>query len=284
GRTGGRTGRGSGRIRGRTGDLGNGGIDEQGGQGNEVNDGVDGVPDFSTIIEQQLQNLLATILAQGDGRNFILNNGQMDCSYKKFLACNPKEYDGKERDIVYTSWTKKIESVQYMSRCRDDQKVKYTVGSFVGKALTWWNSQIHTRGQETAVAMEPMTIQKAMQKAGTLTDETIRNGSLKRNHERIRNGGEPSIDKNVNDDNKRTRTGNAFATTANQKPNCCPWSMLQMWCTDHFKAASRRLNQAHRLGGNRPNQDVANNGGQDRWNNENQARGRAFMLGIEKAH
>ncbi|GJW19241.1 hypothetical protein Tco_0026677 [Tanacetum coccineum] len=64
---GGRTSRGSGRTRGRTGDQGKGGIDEQGGQvcgqGNEVNDGVDGVPDFSTIIAQQLQNLLPTILA-----------------------------------------------------------------------------------------------------------------------------------------------------------------------------------------------------------------------------
>nr|GEY74801.1 hypothetical protein [Tanacetum cinerariifolium] len=35
-----------------------------GGQGGEVNDGVNGVPDFSTIIAQQLQNLLPTILAQ----------------------------------------------------------------------------------------------------------------------------------------------------------------------------------------------------------------------------
>ncbi|GKC22601.1 hypothetical protein Tco_1024751, partial [Tanacetum coccineum] len=74
GRTGGRTGRGSGRTRGLTGDLGNGGIDEQCGhvcgQGNEVNDGVDRVPDFSTIIAQQLQNLFPTILAQvGNQRN-----------------------------------------------------------------------------------------------------------------------------------------------------------------------------------------------------------------------
>ncbi|GKD48958.1 hypothetical protein Tco_1277934 [Tanacetum coccineum] len=67
-RTGGQTGRGGGRTRGRSSDQGNGGIDGQGGQvggqGNEVNDGVDGVPDFSTIIAQQLQNLLPTILAQ----------------------------------------------------------------------------------------------------------------------------------------------------------------------------------------------------------------------------
>nr|GFC19434.1 hypothetical protein [Tanacetum cinerariifolium] len=33
-------------------------------QGIKVNEGVDGVPDFSTIIAQQLQNLLPTILAQ----------------------------------------------------------------------------------------------------------------------------------------------------------------------------------------------------------------------------
>ncbi|GJY62894.1 putative reverse transcriptase domain-containing protein [Tanacetum coccineum] len=60
-------------------------------------------------------------------------------------------------------------------------------------------------------ATEPTTIQKAVQKAGTLTDEAIRNGSLKRNPERRGNGGEPSRDRNVKDDNKRTRTGNAFA-------------------------------------------------------------------------
>ncbi|GJR40114.1 hypothetical protein Tco_1215798 [Tanacetum coccineum] len=115
--TGGRTGRGSRRTRGLIGDQGNGEIDEKGGQvggqGNEVNNGVDRVPDFSTIIAQQLQNLLPTILAQVGNQ----------------------------------------ESVQDMSGCGDDQKVKYTTGSFVGNALMWWNSQIQTRGRETAVGM-----------------------------------------------------------------------------------------------------------------------------------
>ncbi|GKF02854.1 hypothetical protein Tco_0029777, partial [Tanacetum coccineum] len=79
-RTGERTGRGGGRTRGRSGDLGNGGIDRQGGkvgsQGTEVNDGVDGVPDFSTIIAQQLQNLLPTILAQVGDQGSNLGNGR----------------------------------------------------------------------------------------------------------------------------------------------------------------------------------------------------------------
>ncbi|GJU52303.1 hypothetical protein Tco_1226017 [Tanacetum coccineum] len=52
GRTGGRTDRVGGRTRGRSDDQGNGRTDDQGGQGNEVNDGVDGVPDFSNIIAQ----------------------------------------------------------------------------------------------------------------------------------------------------------------------------------------------------------------------------------------
>ncbi|GKC56512.1 hypothetical protein Tco_1084110 [Tanacetum coccineum] len=68
GRTCGRTGRGSGRTRGQSGDQDNGKINGQGGQvggqRTEVNDGVDRVPNFSTIIAQQLQNLLLTILAQ----------------------------------------------------------------------------------------------------------------------------------------------------------------------------------------------------------------------------
>ncbi|GKB80190.1 hypothetical protein Tco_0947085 [Tanacetum coccineum] len=237
GGTGGRAGRGGGRTGGRSGDQGNGRIDGQGGQvggqGSEVNDGVDGVPDFSTIIAQQLRNLLPTIVAQvgdqgrgqgngrnqngdaindnirGDVRNVIENNDRRGCTYKEFLACNLKEYDGKG--------------------------VKYTVGSFVSKALTWWNSQIRTLGGEVVVetelwnhtmvgadhaaytdrfhelarlvphlvtpknrrieryvygltpqirgmvaATEPSTIQKVVQIAGTLTDEALRNGSIKR--------------------------------------------------------------------------------------------------------
>ncbi|GJS14634.1 putative reverse transcriptase domain-containing protein [Tanacetum coccineum] len=63
-------------------------------------------------------------------------------------------------------------------------------------------------------AMEPKTIQKAVQISSALTDEAVRNGSIKKVKKRG-NVGEPSKDKNDRDDNKRTKTGNAFATTAN---------------------------------------------------------------------
>nr|GEU33817.1 putative reverse transcriptase domain-containing protein [Tanacetum cinerariifolium] len=143
-----------------------------------------GAPDFSTIIAQQLQNLLPAMLAQVSNQGNVGN--QNGCSYKEFLACNPKEYDGKGGIIVLTQWIEKMKSVHDMSGCSIDQKVKYTTGLFVGS-------------------------------------------------------------------------------------------------TDHVRPACPKLNSAQGLEGNLPHQVVANNEGQGRGNQRNQARGRAFMLGAEEA-
>nr|GEZ27146.1 hypothetical protein [Tanacetum cinerariifolium] len=231
-------------------------------QGVEVNKGVDKVLDFSTIIAQQLQNLLPTMLAQvgkqgsnqgdnrnqsgtvineniqGDVRNVIMNNGRRGCIYKEFLAYNPKECDGKRGVIVYTGWIEKTESVQDMSGCGDDQKVNMAWDDF--KALMreefcsskemqkletgLWNHVMVRAGHvaytdrfhelaRMVAATEPTTIQSVVLKAGVLTDEAIRNRSIKNNPQKRGNGGEPSKDMNVRDDNKRSRTVSAFAMT-----------------------------------------------------------------------
>nr|GEW12482.1 putative reverse transcriptase domain, ribonuclease H-like domain, aspartic peptidase domain protein [Tanacetum cinerariifolium] len=147
--------------------------------------------------------------------------------------------------------------------------------------------------------------------------------------------GKPSKDENGRDDNKRTRTENAFTSTANHVgrdntgvwPKCTTCNSYHApggpFCTcfncnrpshlakdcrgvprnvkhvnvrnptvkacyecgsiDHVQSAYPRLNRAQGPGGNRPNQVVANNVGQGRRNQENQARGRPFMLGAEEA-
>ncbi|GJS07261.1 putative reverse transcriptase domain-containing protein [Tanacetum coccineum] len=63
-------------------------------------------------------------------------------------------------------------------------------------------------------ATEPKTMQKAVQISCTLTDEAVRNGSIKKVEKRG-NVGEPSKDRSGRDDNKRTRTVNVFATIVN---------------------------------------------------------------------
>ncbi|GJQ96189.1 putative reverse transcriptase domain-containing protein [Tanacetum coccineum] len=222
-------------------------VDELNGQGNDqgmgTNGGVKGVngnveranggaPDFSTIITQQLQYLLPAMLAQENVGNVIVNGNLVGCSYKEFLACNPKKYDGKGGAVVLTRWIEKMESVHDMSGCSNDQKVKYTAGSFVEfcpnhemqklESELWNHAMvgagmclilIEIRGM--VAATEPKTMQKAMQISGALTDEAVRNRSIKKVEKRG-NVGEPSKDRSGRDDNKRTRTENVFATTVNR--------------------------------------------------------------------
>ncbi|GJT14482.1 hypothetical protein Tco_0861524 [Tanacetum coccineum] len=156
-----------------------------------------GVEDIGEGNDERVNDLNGQGDDQGERWECIVNGNRVGCSYKEFLACNPKEYDGKGGSVVLTHWIKKMESVHDMSGCSVNQKVKYTAGLFVGKALMWWNSHINTLSQEVAISMS-CNDSKFMMKV-----------------EKRGNVGETSKDKNGRDDNKRTRTGNAFATTVN---------------------------------------------------------------------
>ncbi|GJY58257.1 reverse transcriptase domain-containing protein [Tanacetum coccineum] len=195
-------------------------VEDLNGQGNDqglrANGGVEGVngnvegankgaPDFSTIIAQQLQNLLPAMLAQ--------------------------EYDSKGGVVVLTCWIEKIESVHDMSGCSIDQKVKYTAGSFMVMMIQefcpshemqkleseLWNHSMVGAGhaaytsrfyelarlvshlvtsrsrmieryvygiapqiRKMVATTEPKTIQKVVQIFGALTDKAVRNGSIKK--------------------------------------------------------------------------------------------------------
>nr|GEV60249.1 reverse transcriptase domain-containing protein [Tanacetum cinerariifolium] len=81
------------------------------------------------------------------------NGGNNGCSYKTFLACNSRDYDGKGDAVALTRWIEKMESVIENSGCVKNQKVKYAASSFINKALTWWNTQVQARGHEAAIGM-----------------------------------------------------------------------------------------------------------------------------------
>ncbi|GJS17379.1 reverse transcriptase domain-containing protein [Tanacetum coccineum] len=162
-------------------------------------------------------------------------------------------------------------------------------------------------------ATEPTIIQSAVLKAGMLTNEAIRNGSLRKNTEKRGNVREPSKDGNIRDDYKRSRTGRAFASTTNPIRRKYTGAAPKEFCqglqggsrivnpvnarnltaargayfeyggTDHYQATCSRLNRAPRQGGNHQNQAMAIEVGQGRRNNGNQAQGGAFMMGAEEA-
>ncbi|GJY19577.1 retrotransposon protein, putative, ty3-gypsy subclass [Tanacetum coccineum] len=244
---------------------------------------------------------------QENVRNVIVSGNRVGCSYKEFLACNPKEYDGKGGNVVLTRWIEKIKSVHDVSGYSIDQKVKYSwfiYGHEMQKLETeLWNHAMVGAGHvaytdrfhelarlvphlvtpksmkieryvyglalqihEMVAEMKLKTIQKAVHIFGALTDEAVINGSIKKVEKRG-NVGEPSRDRSGRDDNKRTRTGNACDTIdcrgvpRNVNPvnarNPTVRACYECGSTDHVR-------------------------GQGRGNQGNQARGKAFILGVEE--
>ncbi|GKA71071.1 hypothetical protein Tco_0777210, partial [Tanacetum coccineum] len=157
------------------------------------------------------------------------------CSYKEFVACKPKEFDGKGGPVAYTHWVKKMEAVQDISGCGDNQKVKYSAGSLIAytdrfhklarlvphlvtpetKRIERYIYGLALQIRGMVAITEPPTIQNAILKAGVLTDEAVKNRSLKRSGERRGDGEESSKEGNVKGGNKRARTGKVFATITN---------------------------------------------------------------------
>ncbi|GJY56236.1 reverse transcriptase domain-containing protein [Tanacetum coccineum] len=223
-----------------------------------------------------------------DDRNVNVSNGRNGCSYKEFVACKPNEFDGKGGVVAYTCWVKKMEAVRDISGCGDHQKVKYTVGSLTGKALTWWNFEVQTRGREAALGMtwedfkalvkEEYYPSNEMQKLETefwshamvgagyaaytgrfhelvrlvphlVTPETKR--IERKSGEKRGNGGESSKEGNVKGDNKRARTGKVFAIITN--PVKKKYTGLAPKCTNsnfhhHPETPCRACTSYNRLG------------------------------------
>ncbi|GJS37995.1 putative reverse transcriptase domain-containing protein [Tanacetum coccineum] len=90
-------------------------------------------PDVAEIIAHQLQNIIPNIVTQvtnnlNNGSNGNGNGGGNNgCTYKGFVACGPRDFD--------------------------ETGGAYAASSFIGKALTWWNTQVQARGRDNANQM-----------------------------------------------------------------------------------------------------------------------------------
>nr|GFA15402.1 reverse transcriptase domain-containing protein [Tanacetum cinerariifolium] len=193
------------------------------------------------------------------------------CTYKEFLTCNPKEYDGKRGAIVYTHWIEKMESVLDMSGCKDSQRLKYIAGLFVVKSLTWWNSEIRTRGQEAAIGMSWEDFRTLTIEEFFLSNEMQKFETELWNHVMVEAGQAMYTDRFhelarlvphlVTQESKRI--GRVAPRNVNPINARDPVARTCFKCgsTDHIKSAFPMINQAQRLEGNKQNQVVAVNEG-----------------------
>nr|GEW33629.1 putative reverse transcriptase domain-containing protein [Tanacetum cinerariifolium] len=140
------------------------------------------------------------------------NDGNNRCSYKGFLAYNPRDYDRKG----------------------ENQKVKYAASSFINKALTWWNTQVKARGREAAnhtmvganhagytdrfhelAKLVPRL--SAILKARILTDEVVRCGTLTKSREKRKEVEEITKQGGSWKDNKKAKVGKGFVATTHPR-------------------------------------------------------------------
>ncbi|GJS64669.1 hypothetical protein Tco_0679233 [Tanacetum coccineum] len=74
----------------------------------------------------ELLTQIATNLNTGRAKNREgSSNTRRGCSYKNFMASNPKEFYGNEGAISFMSWFENVESKLNITKCDDTDKVEY---------------------------------------------------------------------------------------------------------------------------------------------------------------
>nr|GEW32128.1 retrovirus-related Pol polyprotein from transposon TNT 1-94 [Tanacetum cinerariifolium] len=280
----------------------------QGGQGSDqgigAHRGDDELLNFSTVIAQQLQDLLPTIIAQvgnhasniqGDIRSVNMGNGKNGCLYKEFIACNPKDYDVNEvqtrvREVaVGMTWEDFMDFIRlefYPNNEMQKLETKFWCHAMVGAGHATYTDRFYKLARLVPYLVTPknkrikryiygLTPQIRAMVAAT-EPTTIQSAELGRKE-------------NVRDDNKRSKTGRVFAmitkpvrkeymSTSPKCTNCSFHHNPEMPCRRlplvKPSAETRRKLQ---------NQPMAIEGGQSHGNNENKACGGAFMMGAEEA-
>ncbi|GJW47500.1 putative reverse transcriptase domain-containing protein [Tanacetum coccineum] len=150
----------------------------------------DANPNIMGIIVQQLQMIIPHIVTQvtnnvnnananGNGNDTNVGNQEW-CTYKEFLACKPRDINGKGGAIALTRWIEKMESVMDISGCVNNQKVKSLrrcLWRSFAQAMKWRSWRLNSR-------ITPwLELTKLRILAGALTDEAVRCGTLSKSCE-----------------------------------------------------------------------------------------------------
>ncbi|GJU20724.1 putative reverse transcriptase domain-containing protein [Tanacetum coccineum] len=86
------------------------------------------------------------------------------------MNCKPHSFQGTEGVVGLKRWFEKMEQVFEICKCAEDDKVKFVMCTFEGRALTWWNGNVQTLGTQMLLRSPGQRIKGNMisSKPGTL--------------------------------------------------------------------------------------------------------------------
>ncbi|GJX38289.1 reverse transcriptase domain-containing protein [Tanacetum coccineum] len=116
-------------------------------------------PMTAAAVEQLIKARVSAALANHETLRNI-TNGHGDGSHNSGTGI--KGTIRTPRVVVLAQWFEKMESVFHISNCAVENQVKFATCTFVGNALTWWNSHMKAVTQDVAYAMDWKTLKKMM--------------------------------------------------------------------------------------------------------------------------
>ncbi|GJZ56341.1 putative reverse transcriptase domain-containing protein [Tanacetum coccineum] len=84
------------------------------------------------------------------------------CSYTKFMKCEPTKFKGTEGAVRLTRWFERSKSVFLISKCAENDKVKYATSTLLDEELSWWNSVAQPIDIENAYKIPWVKLKKMM--------------------------------------------------------------------------------------------------------------------------
>nr|XP_043619746.1 uncharacterized protein LOC122591549 [Erigeron canadensis] len=106
------------------------------------------MPNIATQIAENVTATINLARRQEGGGNATDRN-----AYKTFTSCNPKEFYGTEGPVGLLTWFQSMEAILNIIDCAPADRVKFAASKLQGRALTWWNLQVTTRGAATMNAL-----------------------------------------------------------------------------------------------------------------------------------
>ncbi|GJS23298.1 putative reverse transcriptase domain-containing protein [Tanacetum coccineum] len=146
--------------------------------------------------------------------NVIVNGNRVGYSYKEFLTCNPKEYDGKGGAAILTRWIKKMESVHDMSEFCPSHEIQKLESELWNPAMVGAGHAVYTDRFHKLARLVPhlVTPDSRMVKRYVYgLAPQIRRMVATTKPKTIQKAVQ-ILDKNGRDDNKRTNIGMYFVT------------------------------------------------------------------------